>query len=253
MGDFNIDLLKTESDDKTSEFYNFLSGFGFRPLILQPTRVQTTSRSTPASLIDNIFVNDFENISTGGNITTTISDHFSKFSSIPGFFGTPEKPKKIQRFGRSFNFFNQNEFSDEIKSINWTDLFDGKNSNQCLSLFIEKFDQLMDEMAPIKRLTNREIGLKQRPWINSEILRLIRERDKFHKNYLRETDIYKKNIIFSVFKKKRNGIVEKNRLSKNQHYAEFFEEEKNPIPKKYGKEYVTLSIFPIKIQQHPAR
>ena len=108
LGDFNIDLLKTESDDKTSEFYNFLSGFGFRPLILQPTRVQTTSRSTSASLIDHIFVNDFENISTGGNITTTISDHFSQFSSIPGFFGTPEKPKRIQLFGRSFIFFNQN-------------------------------------------------------------------------------------------------------------------------------------------------
>ena len=154
---------------------------------------------------------------------------FLNFLQFPAFSVLLRNQKKIQRFGRSFNFFNQNEFSDEIKSINWTDLFDGKNSNQCLSLFIEKFDQLMDEMAPIKRLTNREIGLKQRPWINSEILRLIRERDKFYKNYLRETDIYKKNIIFSLFKKKRNEIVEKYRLSKN--CAEFFEKNKSNTKK----------------------
>ena len=138
LGDFNIDLLKTESDDKTSEFYNFLAGFGFRPLILQPTRVQTTSRSTSASLIDNIFINDFENLSTGGNITSSISDHFSQFCSIPGFLGASDKPTKFDRFGRSFKNFNQNEFEDEIKSINWIEMFLGKSSDDCTSLFSTK-------------------------------------------------------------------------------------------------------------------
>ena len=99
------------------------------------------------------------------------------------------------------------------------DIFQNKNTDECLSLFIQKFDRLMDEMAPIKRLTNREIGLKQRPWINREILDLIKDRDKFHKNFLHETDINNKKIIFSVFKKKRNDILERIRLSKNQHYA----------------------------------
>ena len=231
LGDFNIDLLKTDSDDKTSEFYNFLSGFGFRPLILQPTRVQTTTRSTSASLIDNIFVNDFENISTGGNITATISDHFPQFCSIPGFFGTPDKPPKVDRFGRSFKNFSHIEFTNEIKSINWTDLFRGKNTNQCISVFVEKIDRLMDEMAPLKKLTKREIGLKQRPWINSEILSLMKERDNIHKSYLRENDICKKNIIFGDYKRKRNEIVERIRLSKNKHYADFFDENKSNTKK----------------------
>ena len=231
LGDFNIDLLKTESDDKTSEFYNFLSGFGFRPLILQPTRVQTTTRSTSASLIDNIFVNDFENISTGGNITATISDHFSQFCSIPGFFGTPEKKPKATRFGRSFKNFSHIEFTNEIRSLNWGDLFRGKNTNECTSIFVDKIDRLMDEMAPLKTLTNREIGLKQRPWINSEILGLMKERDKLHKNYLHETDVYRKNSILGDYKKKRNEIVEKIRLSKNQHYADFFDKNKSNTKK----------------------
>ena len=54
MGDFNIDLAKYSSHAQTSEFYDLLSSHGYRPLILQPTRVTSTS----ATLIDNIFIND---------------------------------------------------------------------------------------------------------------------------------------------------------------------------------------------------
>ena len=60
----------------------------------------------------------------------------------------------------------------------------------------------MGEMAPLKKLTKREIGLKQRPWINSEILGLMNECDNIHKSYLRENDICMKNIIFGDYKKK---------------------------------------------------
>ena len=86
-------------------------------------------------------------------------------------------------------------------------------------------------MAPIKRLTNREIGLKQRPWITRDILNLMKERDNFHKNYLSEKDPFNKNIIFSVYKRKRNEIVEQIRLSKNQYFAEFFEKNKSNAKK----------------------
>ena len=78
MVDFNFDLLKTDSDQNVSTFYDFLSTFGFCPLILQPTRVTATS----ATLIDNIFVNNIETESIGGNITTSISDHFTQFCAI---------------------------------------------------------------------------------------------------------------------------------------------------------------------------
>ena len=39
MGDFNVDLLKYETDTQSSDFFDLLSSFNFRPLILQPTRV----------------------------------------------------------------------------------------------------------------------------------------------------------------------------------------------------------------------
>ena len=65
MGDFNIDLAKYSSHAEISEFYDLLSSHGYRPHILQPTRVISTS----ATLIDNILINDMNCHSTGGNIT----------------------------------------------------------------------------------------------------------------------------------------------------------------------------------------
>ena len=70
LGDFNADLLKIDSHDDSNYFYNVLTSQSFRPLILQPTRVTATS----ATLIDNIFINDMAISSSGGNITTSISE-----------------------------------------------------------------------------------------------------------------------------------------------------------------------------------
>ena len=81
MGDFNVDLLKYETDRQSSDFFDILSSFNFRPLILQPTRVTATS----ATLIDNIFFNSIGNDSLGGNLTISISDHFAQFSAIDIF------------------------------------------------------------------------------------------------------------------------------------------------------------------------
>ena len=72
MGDFNADLLKLDTHNDTCDFYELMSSFGYKPLIMQPTRV--TSKT--ATVIDNIFVNDIEARSIGGNITTSIADHF---------------------------------------------------------------------------------------------------------------------------------------------------------------------------------
>jgi hypothetical protein len=73
MGDFNIDLLKLESCDYTNRFLEQLFMSSYMPLILRPTRITEHT----ATLIDNIFTNDIENIesSTNGLIFSDISDH----------------------------------------------------------------------------------------------------------------------------------------------------------------------------------
>ena len=227
LGDLNIDLLQVENHDKTCEFFDILSAFGFRPLILQPSRVQTTRRGTSATLIDNIFVNDFSNISTSGNITTSISDHFPQFCSIPGFFIPSKNPKNRVRYGRSFKNFSNAEFKEYLLNLSWPELFYGKNTNQCTDILVKNFERLLDEMAPVKRLSNKEMGLKQRPWITHDILATMKERDDFHKQYVAEKNSLRKKIIFRIYKSKRNIVVKNIRASKNNYYSEFFQNHKN--------------------------
>lgn len=65
MGDFNINLLNSDSQALTGEFINPLCSYSFQPHILQPARITGNS----ATLIDNIFLNSLEHASPGGNMT----------------------------------------------------------------------------------------------------------------------------------------------------------------------------------------
>ena len=67
---------------ESCDYYDLLAYHGFKPLIMQPTRIITKPNGTSATLIDNIFVNDIETRSVGGNITTSCSDHFPQFSIL---------------------------------------------------------------------------------------------------------------------------------------------------------------------------
>ena len=73
MGDFNINLLNSETDDGSNLFFNNLTSNFFTPYIMQPTRLVSKT------LIDNIFVNTFEYPSYSGNLTIQISDHLCQF------------------------------------------------------------------------------------------------------------------------------------------------------------------------------
>ena len=72
LGDFNIDLLKSELSDSINNFIDTLSSDFLLPRILLPTRISKTS-----TLIDNILSNStsLEEIESS-NVTSTFSDHF---------------------------------------------------------------------------------------------------------------------------------------------------------------------------------
>ena len=225
MCDFNIDLLQIDNDTDTGNFFDILSAQGFRPLILQPTRV--TSHS--ATLIDNIFTNDFTVRSKGGNITAAISDHFSQFASFD--LTCHNNDIDLPKFGRSYKKIHNEEFQEEITRIDWSPLFKNKSVSIQVRLFLDKINDILDVMAPIRKLTNREQKLKVNPWITSGLLKSMRDRDKLYKQFTKEPDQVKKNDIFTIFKKKRNLIITLLRRSKSNYYASFFNEHKRNAKK----------------------
>ena len=77
-GDFNFDLLKTDTNHNTQHFFNLLCSYGLLPHILQPTRVTVNT----VSVIDNIFSNNLQDDIISGNVLLTLSDHFSQIISV---------------------------------------------------------------------------------------------------------------------------------------------------------------------------
>ena len=76
MRDFNIDLLKVDSNEEANAYYNIVTSHFFIPFILQPTRLKSKT------LIDNIFINSIEYPSYSGNLTIQLSSYQTTYSSL---------------------------------------------------------------------------------------------------------------------------------------------------------------------------
>ena len=225
-GDFNVDLIKFGNNSHVDSFYNEISSYSFRPLILQPSRVTSNSHT----LIDNIFINDLACFSTGGNITSSISDHFSQFAQID-IFEKIHTTKKA-RYSRDWKNFNRDRFNYELSNLNWANVTSLENdTNTSLSNFYSKIIDLLDHMAPVKRLTKKEKGLIERPWITSGILKSMISRDKIHSDFRKEKNIDAKSILFNAYKRKRNMVTLLIRLSKKQYYNDYFIEHQSNVKK----------------------
>ena len=124
MGDFNIDLLKSNGNNVTSNFIGSMISCFLFPYIQQPTCVVGSS----AILIDNIFMNSVEFVTVSGNLLCQLADHLLQFLVLKDF-RVSYRPKHEQIFKRNYRFFNNNEFKNKINQIDWKTLFDSHDMN----------------------------------------------------------------------------------------------------------------------------
>ena len=90
------------------------------PTADKPTRV----RSTSATLIDNIFVNNPEMVPVSGNIISDISDHFSQFCILTS---TVNQTKGESRKVRDFSKFSSDSFTVDISQVDWKEIVERDN------------------------------------------------------------------------------------------------------------------------------
>ncbi len=91
QGDFNLDLLKSESHQ--TQNLNALNSLYFQPQILQPTRITDHS----ATLIDNIFFNSLDHFTISGNLVYDLSDHLPNFTIITKYDALPRSKEFYKR------------------------------------------------------------------------------------------------------------------------------------------------------------
>ena len=189
-GDFNIDLLKCDTNGNINLLYNTL---------------YNTS------------------MSYSGNLTIQISDHLLQFVILEGFF-KEVLPKKINLYEQNFKNFNEREFDEALKNCDWDSILALDQNDPNLSmedLYNTIF--LLDEFAPYRKLSKKDYKLKSKPWINNEILTKIHERDKLLYKYSNAKDLSKKTNLLKDYKSLRNSITNMKRDCKTKCYKEYFE------------------------------
>ena len=105
MSDFNINLLKTETNTNISKYYDNMSSHFFAPYILQPTRLTKISKT----LIDDIFLESTEFETFSGNLTSLICDHLRPLLIIKDLHRKSTVTNNIV-YERKRRFFNEKIF-----------------------------------------------------------------------------------------------------------------------------------------------
>ena len=226
MGDFNIDLLNYNTNNSIAEFLDKMYSSSLLPLITHPTRISKTSQT----LIDNIFTTAISDESKTGNITTVISDHFCQFISLP-LAETIPKPK--DRYGRNFRDFNKENVLSDMRNIDWQYLLDIQKINPNLSIekFLTKMSQLMDKHVPLKKLSQQEILQKDKPWITKGLIASIKKKNVIHRKMCRTKNPVAKEELNIKYKMYKNKILKLTRLSKANHFNNYFSENKTNLLK----------------------
>ena len=86
-------------------------------------------------------------------------------------------------------------------------------------------------MAPVKKLTQKEIGLKMSPWITHGILQSMNYRDYLYKQFTSENDQDTKAALKLSYNRFRNRVISLIRISKKQYFSNYFEEHNTNIKK----------------------
>ena len=145
MGDFNIDLFKSESCDYTSRFIEQFFTSSFFPLITKATRI-TDSTET---LIDNIFTNNLENLtdSINGIVFSDISDHLPIVHVFKTniFVKNRNANEDTVTYKREYNENNISAFKNAIKNLSWKEVLNETNDpekafNEFLRLFMDEYE-----------------------------------------------------------------------------------------------------------------
>ena len=220
MGDFNIDLLKPDCHDISTNFTNTLNIHNFFPLIHLPTRV-TDSSST---LIDNIFCNQLISHNSGV-IYNDISDHFPIFSA----FNNINSPIPISSDHAPHNFSSDNLINlvSHFESYNWDAILSIDNVDIGFDSFNYVIQNALTQFCPLIYKSKRK--RKKNPWMTSGLIISSLNKNNLYKKYLNNPNIFNK----TTYLKYKNIFTSIIRAAQKKFYLDQFSINKSNI-KKHG-------------------
>lgn len=211
MGDFNINLLESDSHSFESSLY----GNNMIPIISLPTHEKPGCSPT---LIDNILINSTENLLDAGIFESGVSHHLPVFC----FFDceTPNNLKFKNPPKYDYCESNINQFLEDIVPISLTTF---EYTEASFNIFEKSLKEKIDENFKVHEETLKKScrNMLIKPWITPGIVASINKKHYYHKqwkksvtkrNKLGNSELYQ---IFSNFRRKLKGVI-------NYAYKQFY-------------------------------
>lgn len=192
-GDFNVDLNPKSGDGKGKKL---LYSFRLRNALMQMISVPTRVCATRASVLDHIYVNNLESVAFSGTAIYGLSDHNIVFAVLKR---ECLKKNKITFSCRNTRAYSREILSEILLSSDWEEFENCNDPDVAWELMETILIKALDICAPLVILDRVK---DKDPWISSELLALIRERDELKG----KVDKFFKNDNFIAFKKKRNAV-----------------------------------------------
>ena len=184
-------------------------------LISKPTRISSGS----VSLIDVIITATSQLFSKTGVLRNSLSDHFPIFGVIP-FMKHYSKHRVIAT--RKWNEEKVLASQNDVKNVPWDDV---ERQSSIDGVVVETWSEFFT-VSLNKHFSVKKKRLRQRthPWINGSILKLMRQRDNFHKKAHKTGD----DAHWSTYRMLRNQVTYNLRKYRRDYFKNKLEQNKNP-------------------------
>ena len=141
----------------TGQFLDEMYSNMLLPLITHPTRITPHT----ATLIDNIFVNNFFVRSRSGLLFTDISDHLPVFSiHSDNTLGHHSRQDPI--FVRDKNPINLSKFFEKLEGVEWSSLAGYNDPHTAYTSFLNKITKIYNDCFPVRKLIPKKRSIKNR-------------------------------------------------------------------------------------------
>ena len=157
--------------DGTRNFVNCLYDISLIPLITRTTRFGKSS----STLIDNILTNMCNHNVTSGILITDISDHLPTFYISKSEI-TSKSPKFFTSSPRPLTELGLDALRAALNNTDCSFVDDCTNVNDAYTLFLERFNNLLNYNLPVVKKTFRIYSKDHKPWISPGIIKSIRKK-----------------------------------------------------------------------------
>ena len=105
------------------------------------------------------------------------------------------------------------------KFLHGTDKLTEFNFDATFDAFVSVVHSIIENHAPLKRLSRKEQKVKRKPWITKDIYAMIRRKNIMHKSH----DILGNETMKQEYKKYSNKLTKIKSTAKKQYYAKELE------------------------------